>query len=92
MPDTRVVQNPKRLEHCSKLCLFVGYPKESRGGLFYDSQNNKVFVSRNATFLKIDNIKDHRPRSKLVLNEISKDAKDIRSSSTKVVDKTRKSS
>ena len=43
-----LVQNPKKLEHCSKLCLFVGYPKESRGCLFYDPQESKVFVSTNA--------------------------------------------
>ncbi|TYK29118.1 gag/pol protein [Cucumis melo var. makuwa] len=52
---------------------------------------NKVFVSTNATFLKEDHIKDHQSCSKLVLNEIPKDAKDILSSSAKVVDKTKKS-
>ncbi|KAA0035260.1 gag/pol protein [Cucumis melo var. makuwa] len=65
------------------------YPKESRGGLFYDPQENKVFVSTNATFLEEDHIKDHQPRNKLVLNEISKNALDKPSSSTKVVDKTK---
>ena len=84
-----LVQNLKKLEHRSKLCLFVGYPKESRGGLFYDPQENKVFVSTNGTFLEEDHIKNHQPRSKLVLNEISKSASDKPSSSTKVVDKTK---
>ena len=86
-----LVQNPKKLEHRSKLCFFIGYPKESRGGLFYDPQENKIFVSTNATFLEEDHIRDHQPRSKLVLKEISKSAIDKPSSSTKVVDKTRKS-
>ncbi|KAA0032914.1 gag/pol protein [Cucumis melo var. makuwa] len=72
--------------------LFVGYPKESRGGLFYDPQENEVFVSTNATFLEEDHIRDHQPRSKLVLNEISKSATNKPSSSTKVVDKTKISS
>ena len=54
-----LVQNSKKLEHRSKLCIFVGYPKESRGGLFYDPQDNKVFVSTNATFLEEDHIKNH---------------------------------
>ena len=45
----------------------------------------------NATFLEEDHIRDHQPRSKLVLKEISKSAIDKPSSSTKVVDKTRKS-
>ena len=84
-----LVQNLKKLEHRSKLCLYVGYPKESRGGLFYDHKKNKVFVSTNATFLEEDHIRDHQPHSKLVLNEISKSASDKPSLSTKVVDKTK---
>ncbi|KAA0043438.1 gag/pol protein [Cucumis melo var. makuwa] len=66
-----------------------GYPKESKGGLFYDPQENKVFVSTNATFLEEDHIRNHQTRSKLVLEEISKNTTDRPSSSTKVVDKTR---
>ena len=89
-PTHVLVQNSKKLEHRSKLCLFVGYPKESRGGLFYNTQENKVFISTNATSLEEDHIRDHQPRSKLVLNEISKSAIDKPSPSTKVVDKTRK--
>ncbi|TYK09446.1 gag/pol protein [Cucumis melo var. makuwa] len=76
----------------SNLCLLVGYLKEPKGSMFYDPQDNKVFVSINATFLEEDRIRDHQPHSKLVLNEISKDATDMPSSSNKVVDKTRKSS
>ena len=86
-----LVQNPKKLENRSKLYLLVGYPKESKGGLFYDPQDNKVFVSTNATFLEEDHIKNHQPHSKLILNEISTDATVIPSSSTKVVDRTWKS-
>ena len=56
-----LVQNPKKLKHHSKLCFFIGYSKESRGGLFYDPQENKVFVSTNATFFEEDYIKDHQP-------------------------------
>ncbi|KAA0043452.1 gag/pol protein [Cucumis melo var. makuwa] len=84
-----LVQNPKKLERRSKLCLFVGYPKESKGGLFYEPQENKVFVSTNATFLEEDHIRNHQTRSKLVLEEISKNTTDRPSSSTKIVDKTR---
>ncbi|TYJ98809.1 gag/pol protein [Cucumis melo var. makuwa] len=64
-----LVTNPKKLEPRSWLCQFVGYPKETRGGLFFDPQENKVFVSKNATFLEEDHMRDHKPRSKLVLNE-----------------------
>ena len=86
-----LVQNSNKLEHRSKLCLFVGYPKETRGGLFYNPQDNKVFFSTNATFLEEEHIKNHQPRRKLVLSEISTNATNIPSSSTKVVDKTWKS-
>ena len=64
---------------------------QSRGGLFCNPQDNKVFVSTNATFLEEGHIKNYQPRSKLVLSEISTNATNIPSSSTKVVDKTWKS-
>ncbi|KAA0066471.1 gag/pol protein [Cucumis melo var. makuwa] len=40
-----------------------------RSGLFFNPQENRVFVSTNATFLEEDHVRDHKPRSKLVLNE-----------------------
>ena len=43
-PAHVLLQNPKKLERRSKLCLFAGYPKETKGGLFYDPQENRVFV------------------------------------------------
>ena len=52
-------------------------------------KKKKVFVSTNATFLEEDNIRNHQTRSKLVLEEISKNTTNRPSSSTKVVDKTR---
>ena len=36
----------------SERCLFVGYPKETRGYYFYNSLEQKVFVSRHVTFLE----------------------------------------
>ncbi|KAA0026154.1 gag/pol protein [Cucumis melo var. makuwa] len=67
------------------LCQFIGYPKETRGGLFFDPQENRVFVSTNATFLEEDHMRDHKPRSKLVLNEATDE-------STRVVDEVGPSS
>ena len=69
--------------------VYLQVIQEPKGGLFYDPQENKVFVSTNATFLEEDHIRNHHTRSKLVLEEISKDTTDRPSSSTKVVDKTR---
>ncbi|KAA0056349.1 gag/pol protein [Cucumis melo var. makuwa] len=58
---------------------------QTKGGLFFDPQENRVFVSTNATFLEEDHMRDHKPRSKLVLNEATYD-------STRVVDEVGPSS
>ncbi|KAA0056413.1 gag/pol protein [Cucumis melo var. makuwa] len=80
-----LVTNPKKLEPRSRLCQFVGYPKETRGGIFFNPQENRVFVSTNATFLEEDHMRYHNPRSKLVLNEATDE-------STRVVDEVGPSS
>ena len=59
----------EKLEPHSELCLFVNYPKETRGGFFYNPQDSKVFVLTNATFLEDNYIRDHQPRSKVVIKE-----------------------
>ena len=62
-----------KLEPRTEVCLFVGYPKGTRGGLFYSPQDNKVFVSTNATFLENDYMENFKPRSKVVLEELQSD-------------------
>ncbi|KAA0048693.1 gag/pol protein [Cucumis melo var. makuwa] len=84
VPSKSVSETPYELWKGRK-----GYPKESKGGLFYDPQENKVFVSTNAMFLEENHIINHQTHSKLVLEEISKNTTDKPSSSTKVIDKTR---
>ena len=56
-----------------------------RGGLFFDPQEKRVFVSTNATCLKEDHMRDYKPRNKLVLNEANNE-------SIRVVDKASSSS
>ena len=70
-PEHVLKTNPKKLKSCSKLCLFVGYSKGTRGGYFYNPKDNEVFVWINATFLEEDHIREHKPHSKIVLNELS---------------------
>ncbi|KAL0411252.1 UNVERIFIED_CONTAM: hypothetical protein Slati_3714900 [Sesamum latifolium] len=41
-----------KLDPRSSLCRFIGYPKETAGYYFYDLAEQKIFVSRNAIFLK----------------------------------------
>ena len=41
-----------KLEAKSDKCLFVGYPKETKGYYFYHASEQKAFVSRHSTFLE----------------------------------------
>ncbi|KAL0445362.1 UNVERIFIED_CONTAM: hypothetical protein Slati_2258900 [Sesamum latifolium] len=49
-----------KLNSRSSLCRFIGYPKEITGYYFYDPAEQKVFISRNAVFLKKDFSSDNR--------------------------------
>ena len=62
---------PDKLEPKSEVCLLVGYPKETRGYLFYSHKDDKVFVSTNAKFLENDYLNDYTPRSRVVLTKMN---------------------
>ncbi|EXC25220.1 hypothetical protein L484_003433 [Morus notabilis] len=66
-------QKTGKLEPWSEVCIFVGYPQGTRGGLFYSQADQKVFVSTNATFLEHDYMIDFKPISKIVLEELLSD-------------------
>ena len=51
-------------------CLFVGYPKESIGYLFYHPTKHKVFVSKYATFMKKEFILERGSGKKIELREV----------------------
>ena len=59
-----------KLEAKKKVCMFLGYSKETKGYLFYCHKDNKVFVSTNAKILEDDDVNNFNPRSKVVLAEI----------------------
>ena len=63
-------RDPSKLEARSDVCLFVGYPKGTKGYLFYDPKEQRVFVSTNARFLKEDYMIDNKLRSKVILDEL----------------------
>ena len=44
--------NSNKLQSKTEVVFFVGYLKETVGGLFYSNKDNKVFVSTNAKFLE----------------------------------------
>ncbi|XP_073120675.1 uncharacterized protein [Henckelia pumila] len=58
-----------KIESRSKACVFVRYPKGTRGYYFYSPQDKKVFVSTNATFLEDRYIEDRESKSKVLLEE-----------------------
>ena len=69
---THVIKGkPDKLEPKSEVCLLVGYPKETRGYLFYSHNDNKVFISTNAKFLENDYMNNFTPRSRVVLAEMN---------------------
>ena len=61
-----------KLEARSSKCLFVGYPKNSLGYYFYQPEEQKVFVSRYATFLERDYVLDRNVEQTVELKEVSK--------------------
>ena len=42
-----------------------------RGGIFYSTKDKKVFVSTYATFLEDDYMKNYKPKSKVILEELA---------------------
>ena len=60
-------RDSSKLEARSNVCLFVGYPKGTKGYMFYDPQEQKVIVSTNARFLEEDYMMNNKPKSKTIL-------------------------
>ena len=50
-----------KLEAMAIVFLFVGYPKGTKGYMFYDPQEQRVLVSTNVCFLEDDYIIDNKP-------------------------------
>ena len=53
-PAHVLVQKQQKLESRTEMCMFIGYPKGTRGGIFYNPKEKKVIVSTHATFLEED--------------------------------------
>ena len=51
-------------------CLFIGYPKESMGYLFYHLTEQKIFVSKHATFIKKEFILERGSGKKIEHGEV----------------------
>ena len=51
--------------------MFLGYSKKTKGYLFYNHKDNKVFFSTHAKFLGDDYVNNFNPRNKVVLVEMN---------------------
>ena len=63
-------KDAKKLDSRSELCIFVGYPKGTKGGLFYNPEEQKVIIFTHATFLEESHVNNFKPRSKMLIEEI----------------------
>ena len=63
----------EKMESRTETCIFVGYPKGTKGYYFYSPSVLKVFVSTNAKFLEKDYMNGFIPKSRVFLNEMSAD-------------------
>ena len=63
-------RDPSKLEARSEVCLFVAYPRGTKGYLFYNPKEQRVLVSTNAHFLEEDYMIYNKPRSNVVLDEL----------------------
>ena len=59
-----------KLNSRTEVCLFISYPKGTRGGIFYNLRDKKVFVLTHATFLEHEYINDFKPHSKVLLEDV----------------------
>ena len=66
-----------KLDARSDRCLFIGYPRNSIGYLFYHPTEQKVFVSRHATFMKKEFILEKGSGRNIELSEVKKEQIEI---------------
>ncbi|KAK8578706.1 hypothetical protein V6N12_069050 [Hibiscus sabdariffa] len=63
-------QMSTKLEPRSHKCIFVGYPKETKGYYFFNPKENKVFVARTRVFLEKEFLSSKRDRRNIELEEV----------------------
>ena len=54
----------------SDRCLFMGYPKETKGYYFYHTEEQRLFVSNRAIFLEKEFLGERTVASKVELGEV----------------------
>ena len=59
-----------KLEPKSDKCFFIGYPKETKGYYFYNTEEQKVFISNRAVFLEKEFLSEGTNSSNIELEEV----------------------
>ncbi|KAL8528512.1 hypothetical protein ACS0TY_006083 [Phlomoides rotata] len=59
-----------KLEPHSELRFFIGYPRGTKGGLFYSPKDQKIVVSTHSRFLEDDYMSNRQPKSEITLDEM----------------------
>ncbi|XP_077217964.1 uncharacterized protein LOC143852464 [Tasmannia lanceolata] len=59
----------KKLEARTNRCLFIGYPRETKGSMFYNPGEQNCFVGWNAAFLEEEFIQDASENDMIALQE-----------------------
>ena len=72
---------PDELEPKSEECVFIGYPKETIGYIFYHRSEGK-FVAKNGSFLEKEFLSKEVSGRKVELNEVTVPAPLLESSSS----------
>ena len=69
-----------KLKTRSEVRYFIGCPRGTFGWYFYDSREQKVFVSTNAIFLADDYIMNHKSKGRIDLRETDRKSTRLNSS------------
>ena len=59
-----------KLKPKSEKCVFIGYPKETIGYIFYHKLEGKIFVAKNGSFLEKEFLSKEVSGRKIELGEI----------------------
>ena len=73
---------PDKLEPKSKKCVFIGYPKETVGYIFYHRSEGKIYVAKFGIFLEKEFLSKEVSGRKVELGEVTVPAPLLESSSS----------
>ena len=73
---------PGKLKPKSKKCVFLGYPKETVGYIFYHRSEGKIFIAKNGSFLEKEFLSKEVSGRKVELDEVIVPSLELESSSS----------